>query len=118
MTADFFSEKDCDQKVHRRTDDSGMEITDCISLERANRLLRERSKVVSCKNVFGGLWDERIAGYDPKGATHTALLINVQLIPRDSAEKIVERLAEMNVSNSLWLNELIDRARALKAGGK
>lgn len=110
MTADFFSAEDF--REHTNWHHAAL-------AETANRLLRERAQVV-CQTMRG----EAIyaaAGYFGKDeVTHTALLVCVTPIARDSAEKIVEDLIARfdNYPQTLELTNLVDRARALKAGGK
>lgn len=112
---DFFSEADCDIPALNINDNVAY-----ISLERANRLLRERAQVVRGSMREDGT--HRYFGADPFPVmpnTHTALLVCVTPIARDSADALVEALAKLDHRfSSTKLSELIDRARALKAGGK
>lgn len=61
---------------------------------------------------------EKVIIQGPKNVS--ALLVCVTPIARDSAEKIVEDLIARfdNYPQTLELTNLVDRARALKAGGK
>lgn len=73
VSNDFFSETDCDLNGR-----DAMYVK-AISLEKANRLLRKRGRVVygkpeHCRDWFTPLTENNI----PIGSSHTALLINVQ----------------------------------------
>lgn len=116
MTADFFSAEDF--REHTNWHHAAL-------AETANRLLRERAQVVYGKMGCGPQFSERqwlfpLSEHNiPIGSTHTALLICVTPIARDSADALVEALAKLDHRfSSTKLSELIDRARALKAGGK
>lgn len=60
-----------------------------ITIERANALLSERGKVVYTENTEG-FYGEGIH----HDSTHTALLINVQPIECDSAEKVLQEVLD------------------------
>lgn len=89
-----------------------------ISLDKANRLLSERGKVVtgsiSNEPLGRGLHVTQPFG-EVTGSqdTHRALLICVEEIEQDTAEKIVADLIERNGSHSI--SKLIERARKLLA---
>lgn len=83
--------------------------------KRANEVIKERSQVVYGYNRHG-CWSmdsqPAMAGVD----THTALLICVTPIARDTPEKIFNELAEYKFEHNVGekFRELVDRARALK----
>lgn len=56
----------------------------------ANDILRERGTVVS--RSTGGYWLESGRWPERSALTHTALLINIELIKRESADEILARL--------------------------
>lgn len=93
-----------------------------IGLKKANRVIQERGTVVT-----GGMKEDgshKYFGAEPGPImpnTHRALLINIEPIAKDTAEKIVEDMLEhfggpMATKHSL--DSLIDRARKLKGGEK
>lgn len=91
----------------------------CLTIDKANRLLRERGTVVygskneSLDESFQGNWFRSAF----ERATHTALLIAIEPIERDSESKIVEDLLKWQCESSMHeLDQLIDRAKRLKGG--
>lgn len=109
----FFSKSDCDLPPNIKFEDQSCYAKwfpgeKYISLNKANRLIQERAKVVFA--VPGDRWGE---SYDPTYDTHQALLICVEEIFKDSAEKILKTLMEEYPSH-----HLCDRAKRLLGGGK
>ncbi len=98
----FFTEADCDSL------DNG---APCLSIDEANQLLEERGKVVF------GQWD-RIADHwhfnDEKidYHTHKALIICIEPIEQDSAEKILREILGGTKSAEEWCN-WTERAKAI-----
>lgn len=121
----FFTEADCDSvgTVHI---ENGMLITTgrAISLDKANRLLSERGRVVTGHNYEGNAswW----TGTDAMLCKHThqALLINIEPIEQDSAEKLLKDLivkyeiAHNVPGTGLGYNKFYERAKALLAKEK
>jgi len=91
-----------------------------ISLDKANRLLRERGRVVRTnpKYISPGHW----APIFSDGDTHQALLINIEPIEKDSAEKILDDLIKIqpiayDLGHAPIIHrELIERAKKLRGG--
>lgn len=123
MTADFFSVSDfIEHGLGSR--DSKITIGDAVRI--SNGLLRERSKKVYGRKD-SRWWDDHEPGFCDDGAEKvitqgpknmSALLICVEPIARDSAEKIVEDLLQRfeKWPRVYELIEFLDRARALKGG--
>ena len=91
-----------------------------ISFDKANRLLRERGKVVyrdkyppsrDCVPIW--LEQKKIAGV----FSHQALLICLEEVEPDSAEKILADLSAATAAVPLHkLQEFLDRAKKLRGG--
>jgi hypothetical protein len=65
-----------------------------ISIDKANRLLRERATVVyGGKDCLGGEWS--FVSHNSGESTHTALLIQITPIKQDSAESLLRELCEL-----------------------
>lgn len=114
---DFFKESDCEPLVFRQNGNSFTlnlpKPNSYISLEKANRLLHERGKVVRSRG--GELWDALVVYPEH---TQQALLINVEAIEdEDSAESLLRDLiTEMDKWNSAFCGSpLYTRAKALLA---
>lgn len=128
MTADFFSEADCD--IFYRADHPSLRgPPQGISLERANALIKERAQVVYAThgdalyaNWNAGRTRDWPASGEVYKETHTALLICITPIARDTPEKLIEDLINLMGEPAHQLGprsqKLLDRARALKEGGK
>lgn len=117
----FFTELDCDYYLHMN--DPAVRGTPCaISLDKANRLLSERGKVIYKQPGWcGHSWQENL--HDAGNRTHTALLINIEPIEQDSAEKVLRDLIAIDDKflmghippSNIELPAIIDRARKLVA---
>lgn len=117
----FFSESDCDRIsyeysniVHKQQAERIQ--VPCFSLDTANRLISERAKVVSCRYNDLGLIQALQSSngvpfiYD----THQALLICVEEIEKDSAEKFVSDFAhELETNVPFFFQKWADRAKRL-----
>lgn len=111
----FFTEADCDEYTFGPGGYSG---PPCISLNKANGLLSQRGKV-----VYTFEDSEYLVAHKNwrKEDTHTALLINIQPIEQDSAEKLVkdfisecEKLEiRPNSFTTMDLSDLYERAKKL-----
>lgn len=108
----FFNESDCDTWAK--------DGEPRISLRKANRLIQERRHIVYGWIDGDGFRDfsqlKTLESYRG-GATHQALLICVEEIEKDSAEKILKELIDC----SLWegpIKKLKDRAKRLLGGEK
>lgn len=91
-----------------------------ISLDKANRLLRERGAPIECvKSSLGGWYGST---YGCMEKSHTALLICIEPIPQpDTAEKILKDFmsqVDMDFGMSSQWQSLVDRARKLIGGSK
>lgn len=105
----FFKPEDFDDKVG-----SWMTVDFAVY---CNRLLRERGLRVSGKiesEYKSHLFGSGQFATDPSD-THSALLINVQPIARDTPEKLIADLAR-GLGTCGAYEELIDRAKALRGG--
>lgn len=117
----FFNESDCDVLGNKwvEKDNSNTIQIGCpgISLEKANRLIQERAKVVY---GFGTESDPSLFGYDSElisNDTHQALLICVEEIAKDSAEKFVSDFAyELETKVPFYFQKWADRAERLLKG--
>lgn len=115
MTTDFFKESDSDNPW---TQNKGW-----ISIDKANRLLKECGIVVSGgtkildNGTFDNPWDKIPDGTTPRPPdTHQGLLINIEPIEKDSAEKFVSDWLKHDGTYSY--DEMADRARKLIGGSK
>lgn len=125
MIKPFFTEADCDVRADLYynidfREKAGRTQTTCISLDTANRLLEERGKVVYASGDEKYWQDKKDAHLRIRvnqdgllvDSTHQALLINIEPIEQDSAEKIlrdwVDECKKYQVSS-----ELIERAKKL-----
>ncbi len=88
-----------------------------ISITDANRLLHKRAiQIWGCQNQsldqnFQGNWFRSAF----ERATHTALLINIESIEKDSAEKIVEDFLKLGTfGEGDPIKPLLDRAKKLR----
>ena len=123
---DFFSEADCDLNVSRYDQTTHEYIITLaapslsgISLDKANRLLRERGRVMQgFENASGGFSFHEKANdglrneeYD----THQALLICVEEIEKDSVESLLKKLIEIGPAFYAHdgVIDLIERAKKL-----
>lgn len=113
---DLFHQEDCDRTSYGRLMTSHPQSqcpSDCISLDTANRLYRER---VLAKGVraYGRIFSDGDGHYTTSGKTsldtHTALLINVEEIEKDSAEKCLKDLMEFLNPDGLTATQVINRA--------
>lgn len=101
----FFSESDCDSWAK--------DGEPRISIKKANRLIQERSKVVY---GVGNSWVNKL--HDSID-THQALLICVEEIEKDSAEKVLVDLIEVMSEATCWsepFETLKNRAKRLLEG--
>ena len=89
----------------------------------ANRLLAERGVRVRVENhhSFGWSGQERMDGFDDDAYDHTALLIAIEPIKRDTAESLLRELIAKDEETSFagpTTAEFIERARKLLGGEK
>lgn len=120
---DFFKESDCDvtrtiDYRHATSLDSGIITCLAISIEKANRLIRERGKVVyGCERKPGEMnreWLRPVTENNvPIGSSHTAILLNIEPVEQDSAEKFVADFYEKGVCDEMNYQDLFQRAKAL-----
>lgn len=88
----------------------------------ANRILAERGTVVYGRvdGDFGWFDTERKYGHhlnsSPIMASNTALLVNIQPIEQDSADKIIRDLVSYDSSGSPEWLRIIERAKKLTNG--
>ena len=81
-----------------------------ISFDKANRLLRERGKVVRTNPKYMSAY--HWAPIFSDGDTHQALLVCIEPIEQDSAEKIFEDLAKASLFITVpRMEEFIERAK-------
>lgn len=125
----FFQDTDCDYLIP--SEGSASNSVPAISLDKANAILEKRSKVVygQVKNIDGGMSKKEYfcATQIPNcGETHKGLLICVEPLEVDSAEKVLEDLANweewqhVRERGKPSLLEIQERARKLtqnKGGG-
>lgn len=113
----FFTKADCEIPVLEYGDKRPWQ---WIHIDKANRLLSERGKVVygpfKAEQAFSG--PEMTGGWFPQyhlrtNSSDKALLINIEPIEQDSAEKILKVLVEEYPGH-----ELSNRAKALLAKEK
>lgn len=130
--SEFFKQQDCNvigsEWIEGKLCNSISVGTHAISLDKANRLLRECAQVVYAymdpTSRPGGMWINEGTHY--ADSTHRALLICVEPIERDSAESLLDELitdwdryvnrgglTNAEVSNR---DRLMDRAKALRGG--
>lgn len=131
----FFTESDCDSQEEYLEDgdsplaqierecqkNSGVRnIRRCLSIETANRLLRERGKVVyGIEHVSGEVsFDSHPERKNMPAYTKRALLINIEPIEKDSPEKILKDLCDANLTRPINdpIFEIIERAHKLLEG--
>jgi len=107
---EFFKPSDCESPVadHR----AQAYRTDMIPLDKANRLLKERGKV-----VYSHRSSLEIGGWYPGAVepnpTHSALLINIEPIRKDSAESLLKEILDHHVQMKDQPLNWVDRARKL-----
>lgn len=123
MSEPFFKESDCDGRG-TCTPDTLEQITGIrthgpmISLERANRLLRERGTVVYGV-VYRDTKLEDFSSLNISSDTHTALLINITAIELDSAESLLAeiiKITESEFGGYSAIRAIADRAKRLREG--
>lgn len=107
----FFTEADCD--VNGKSDWRQQACLG-ISLDKANRLVEERGRVVY--GQIDGDGPYQFSALQVKASvhgedTHQAFLINIEPIEQDSAEKFVRDL--VSASNHPFSEPWMDRAKAL-----
>lgn len=120
MSEPFFKESDQDGFIPKQLSVDGRDSGPAFTIAKANRLLRERSQLVYFPDFSDG------TAYFTKDKsdsdTHRALLVCVEPLISDSAEKIVEDLAcfapggDVEQRNKHSLCELADRAKKLRGG--
>jgi len=93
-TLEFFKTDDADCSNHMTIENGYIKgRTHSISIEEANRLLRELGKVVYANDTGPGKirrWEDVPSEVD----THTALLINIQSSKEESAEDILKEIVD------------------------
>lgn len=110
MKNKFFTEADCDMNRLSigRTEGS-------ISIDKANRLLSERGKVVKSYGEFNEWYANGASGLLDN--THQALIISIEPIEQDSAEKILQLIVSNSFRNEAYAvmvpGEIIERAKKL-----
>lgn len=104
---DFFTEADSDNPWSQNKG--------WINVEKANRLLRERSKVVYGSPDVGWMVCKPIKGSDDDWHTHQALIFSIEPLEQDSAEKFLREWIEHaeNMVPQLTQTPFIQRAKAL-----
>lgn len=116
---EFFKESDADLDVKNVSAEFLRTAlpTKYISPDKANRLIKERGKVVYGRGREEHAWTDEQANFDKV----KALLINIEPIETDSAEKILKDFKEKcdklefqpNSFTRLDLSDLYNRARKL-----
>lgn len=122
MSDGFFKPEDCNITSYQKfvsMHPQSKVTADCITLDKANRLLREKGTVVTggCAYDDNYYWTNKRADVD----THTALLINIQPIEvADTAEKIANDLANYKFDHEVGhrFREFVERARKLLSKGE
>lgn len=134
MKKPFFTEADCDLGQQYFTFNGASRIGAGLSLKKANHLFDEwlaKGKVVWCSLdvIKGTPLAEVWYGDNPRSHTHIAILVNIQPIEQDSAEKVLkdwcDKYQEHTIPNSeviYSMRSIFDRAKALltkpKGGGE
>lgn len=118
---EFFNETDCDIEYRTFPDGVNEKWNSGFSIAKANRILRECGCRMFGKDVSMG-WTP---WQDPSD-TMSALLLCVEPIEKDSAEKILRDFIHTGQTPNIWMREdlertlkkLYDRARALLEKGE
>ncbi len=125
----LFSEADCDVQSFclRRQQNIGQADCDCISIAKANRIFEEWLKRGT---VVYGMIEQRYGKSDwicfshnpvpTKGDTHKAILVNIEPLEVDSAEKVLADFVDYYIKpvaysdrKDLTFDAIFERARKL-----
>lgn len=89
---------------------------DVVLASDLERVLEQAVKVTKQDEKFTAYWNEPdVKGANPENSTHTALLINIQPIVKDTAESLLRDLIHFEDKSRLH-PEFIARARRLLEG--